>query len=420
MIYWAQFLHFYQPPTQSASILKKICEESYRPLIKVFEEHPHARASININAVLTEMLADCGHQDIIDGLRRLADQGQFEFTGSGMYHPILPLIPREDISRQINLNAQTNQRYLGKVYQPLGFFPPEMGYSPDILPAITQSGYKWVILSGVACPVEWPMDIIHEVHYGGKTVKVLFRDDILSNRISFRDFGAKEFIEHLRNWGHGRENTYVVTAMDAETYGHHIQEWETIFLSRVFRELKNNGNQTEAVTNGLSSGAVGEIKIVTISELCELMPVGRIIAPKTSSWSTTADDLKAGNPFPLWQDKNNEVHRLQWEHLNICIELVNNAERYADNDESRNFAAHARRLLDRAEYSCQMWWASKRPMWDVNLIHLGMLAQLRVILNAYRAIYRSGAEEKTKRDFYYRTVAARDIRNKLEDRLLMQ
>jgi hypothetical protein len=67
-----------------------------------------------------------------------------------------------------------------------------------------------------------------------------------------------------------------------------------------------------------------------------------------------------------------------------------------------------------------MWWASNRPMWDINLIHMGLLDQLRTVVNAYRAINKSGVDEETKREFYYRTVAARDIRNKLEDRLFVQ
>jgi len=30
-----------------------------------------------------------------------------------------------------------------------------------------------------------------------------------------------------------------------------------------------------------------------------------------------------------------------------------------------------------------MWWASNRPMWDINLIHMGLLDQLRTVVNAY-------------------------------------
>jgi alpha-amylase/alpha-mannosidase (GH57 family) len=431
MIYWAQLLHFYQPPTQVPSMLKKICDESYRPLLRVFEEYPNARVTINFNGVLTDMLIDCGHKDVIEGLRSLAENGQLEFTGTGKYHPILPLIPKEEVKRQIDLNTQTNRRFFGNAYTPQGFFPPEMCYSQGILQPIIKSGYRWIILSGIACPADWPLDIIYRAECDRQEIAVFFRDDVLSNRISFQDLEAKEFVAHLEEWQGKRENIYVVTAMDAETYGHHIQGWERTFLARVYEELEppteplEEAKQAKALAGQhaallTNNEAAAKIQMVTVSQLIDLFPQGQTIEPKPSSWSTTADDMKAGNYYPLWQDKKNEVHRLQWEHLGICIELVNKALECADNEESRHSATIARGLLDRAEHSCQMWWASNRPMWDINLIHMGLLDQLRTVVNAYRAINKSGVSEETKREYYYRTVAARNIRNKLEDRLFVQ
>jgi alpha-amylase/alpha-mannosidase (GH57 family) len=431
MIYWAQLLHFYQPPTQVPSMLNRICNESYRPLLNVFQEYPNARVTVNFNGVLTDMLMDCGHQDIIEGYRDLADRGQIEFTGTGKYHPILPLLPKEEVTRQITLNIQTNRRFFGKAYAPQGFFPPEMCYGRDILPPIIKSGCRWIILSGIACPAEWPLDIIYGVKYEGQDVAVFFRDDVLSNRISFQELNANEFIAHLNGWQGRRDNIYVVTAMDAETYGHHIQDWETTFLAKVYEELEQPAQPLEEVKQAkvladqhatlLTNNEVAtKIRMVTISQLLDLFPGGQTIEARPSSWSTTADDIKAGNYYPLWQDNENEVHRLQWEHLSICIEMVNEALQCADNEESRHSATIARGLLDRAEHSCQMWWASNRPMWDINLIHMGLLDQLRTVVNAYRAINKSGASEETKREYYYRTVAARNIRNKLEDRLFVQ
>jgi alpha-amylase/alpha-mannosidase (GH57 family) len=431
MIYWAQLLHFYQPPTQVPSVLKRICNESYRPLLQVFEEYPNAQVTINFNGVLTDMLIDCGHKDIIDGLRSLAENGQLEFTGTGKYHPILPLIPKEEVKRQIDLNTQANRRSFGRAYEPQGFFAPEMCYSQDILQPITKSGYRWIILSGIACLAEWPLDIIYRVECDGQEIAVFFRDDVLSNRISFQELKAQEFITHLEEWQGKRENIYVVTAMDAETYGHHIQDWERTFLARVYEELESSAEPLEEVKQAkalagqhtallTNNEAATKIQMVTISQLLDLFPRGQRIEPRPSSWSTTVDDMKAANYYPLWQDQKNEVHRLQWEHLSICIELVNKALECADNEESCHSAAIARGLLDRAEHSCQMWWASNRPMWDINLIHMGMLDQLRTVVNAYRAINKSGASEETRREYYYRTVAARNLRNKLEDRLFVQ
>ncbi len=161
MIYWAPLLHFYQPPLQLHSVLKKVCEESYLPLIEVFRQYPTAKATVNICGVLTEMLWEHCFNHVIEGLAELAQNGQIEFTGSAKYHPILPLIPKSEMHRQIARNHATNRHFFGDLFDPVGFFPPEMGYSKDIVDPLLESRHQWVIVTGEACPVPWPTDVIH-------------------------------------------------------------------------------------------------------------------------------------------------------------------------------------------------------------------------------------------------------------------
>ena len=376
------------------------------------------------------MLRDCGHRDIIDGLKQLADSSQIELTGTGKYHPILPLIPPEEVKRQIELNQKTNSFFFGDAYKPSGFFPPEMAYSRDILPAVIGTRHRWIILSGVACPADWPVDTVYQVEHEGKKAAVFFRDNLLSNKISFHELGPHDFLEHLKGLQGDRGNIYVVTAMDAETYGHHIQDWEELFLAEVYEELQVRSEtyahiQQQKVlatqhTSLLQDAETSQqVQTVTISGLLDIFPSTEVVDPKPSSWSTTAEDIEAENPYPLWQDKNNEIHHLQWQHMEVCTEICLKAVQVADNDESKHFAGVARGLLDRAFYSCQFWWASHKPMWDINIIHMGIDNQHRVIVNAYRAINKSGAEGEVKSELYHKLVAARDLRNKIVDRLFI-
>ena len=431
MLYWAQLLHSYQPPTQLHGVLAKVYEESYLPLLEVFEKHPHAKVTVNINASLTELLAQHGYWRFIEGLRNLAERGQIEFTGSGKYHPILPLIPHREMERQISQNRKANRYFFGPSYRPQGFFPPEMCYSRDIVEPIASTGHRWIILSGVACPVQWPLDVIHEIASDDDRLAVFFRDDILSNKIAFQTLGPQGFLDHLEKSRRGREDTYIITAMDSETFGHHLRDWETLFLAEVYEELVPRRESYDHIqqTKELAAEHRGlleavavsrEVQMVTVSELLDLFPTGQTVEPKASSWSTTDGDIAAGNPYPLWLDKDNEMHRLQWEHTNLCIELVHRAKERANNDETRRYADIARGLLDRALHSDQFWWASRRPMWDVNLIHRGLLQQSEVLVNAYKAINASGASQDEKREYYYRVVVARDLRDKIVDKLFLQ
>ncbi|MEA1958095.1 MAG: hypothetical protein U9N44_00250 [Chloroflexota bacterium] len=449
MIYWAPLLHFYQPPTQLHWVLRKVCDESYRPLVQLFSDLPYAKATININAVLTEMLYDHGFNDVIMGLRELAKRGQVEFTGSGKYHPILPLIPRAEMERQISQNAKSNKRLFGKVYEPKVFFPPEMCYSNDILKPVIDSGHQWIILSGIACPVEWPVNVIHDIETDGSKLAVFFRDNILSNKISFQDIDANGFIEHLKQaqrYQRGSGDIYVVTAMDAETFGHHIQDWEKLFLAEVYQSLEPDMAEMEKAEEGdqLSIGSpagppqarilakqhgsllqspevaeVKEIQAVTISELLDVFPRGQTIEPKASSWSTENSDIEAGNPYPLWKASHNILHQHQWEHLDIAMDMVYKAIAEAKTDAIKEYADIARALLDQALHSCQFWWASRRPMWDINLIYNGLIQQRQVILNAYKAISLSDCSAEDKKEYYYKVVAARDLSNKIVDKIFM-
>jgi len=466
-------------------VLGKICNESYRPLLDVLRRNPHVRATLNVSGVLLDMLDNQGHRDIILNLQSLGGKGNVEFTGSGKYHPILPLLPPAERKRQIELNVAAGTHFLSKPYEPKGFFPPEMCYSSDILPEVIAAGHQWIILSGIACPGQCPIDKIYHVESGKKRISVFFRDDVLSNQIKFKQTSARDFLEQLKQMRGSRENIYVITAMDAETFGHQVQNWENLFLGAIYEQLNPArdtrdkieqkrieytkeepaticpvcgtrfllvfsgklppvGNVTcpncqadlivdfkDTVTK--ETGKTGkspkdapdreqspqEVRMVTISELMQLFPPGEAVVPRASSWSTSAEDILAGNPFPLWRDKDNEVHHLQWEHLDLCIEIVNKAQECADTDECRSLGGIARGLLDMAEYSCHFWWASHRPMWEINLIQLGLIDQWRAIVNAYRAINKSGANAETKSSYYHKVVTARDIRNKIVDRLFI-
>ncbi len=145
-MYWSNSLHIYQPPTQTEEIVRKVTEESYRTLVHVLKEAPGGRITLNINAVLTEQLAEYGLHDIIQGLRELAQRGQIEFTGSAMYHPILPLIARDEVVRHIELKTKVNKPYFGEIYNPTGFFPPEMCYSYEVANTVAGLGFRWMIV----------------------------------------------------------------------------------------------------------------------------------------------------------------------------------------------------------------------------------------------------------------------------------
>lgn len=410
-------LHFYQPPGQLPEILARVVEESYRPLIRVFRSCENARASVNINGVLTEMLHDHGYQDVIEGLTDLAAIGRVEFTSSAKYHVILPLATPAEAERQIALNDETNTRLFGPAYRPRGFFPPEMAWDPALAPIVAAAGLDWVILSGIADPEEWALAQVYRERADGRNLSLLFRDDILSNKIAFRTTDARAFLGDLAALGSPAEDRYVVLAMDAETFGHHIRGWEREFLKALYDLLAAQ----EEPAGSRSARARppthhGLIVPAMLSDLVDRFPAGPVVVPRASSWSTTREDLDVNVPFPLWRHRSNELHRLLWRHLDQAMALYRTAERYAGEYGGSDLAT-ARAFADIAQHSDQFWWASRRPHWSPNMVHRGLNMQRELILNAVRAINQSDAPEEVRRETQDRVAVARDVADRITDRL---
>lgn len=369
-MYWSNFFHIYQPPTQTEVIVRKVTDESYRTLIRVLKEAPGGKITLNISAVLTEQLARYGLDDVIQGLRELAERGQIEFTGSAMYHPILPLIPKDEVIRQISLNNEINQRYFGEVYQPAGFFPPEMCYSYEVAQTVAELGFRWIIVDEISFngrigSVKY--DRFYKLEGLGDFL-VFFKERPFSAGITYGTYpSAEPFLAALG--GRLEEHTYLLTGTDGEVYGHHRPGQEKL-LSEVFAQ---ETPQT-----------------CTISELTQHFNQVDVVSPVASSWSTWEDEMAQGVPYPQWQYPGHELHKLQWQLTDFVLHTVKGAPA-----ESPGFP-EARRLLDEGLHSCQYWWASCRPWWSVEMVEWGARKLYHAVESLGDAIDKKQKEEASR------------------------
>jgi len=343
-MFWSNFIHIYQPPTQTFEIVEKVTNESYRTIVKILQKHNNAKITLNINACLTEQLAKYGFYDVIGGLKELAQDKRIEFTGSAKYHPILPLIPEEEVKRQIELNTETNAKYFGDSYMPTGFFPPEMCYSENVAKIVKEQGFKWIIIDEIGFNGRLRQVQNNKIHRikGLEDFFVFFKERDFSAGLTYGKYpGYSEFVAGIQDL---TENYYLLTGTDGEIYGHHRPGQERLL--------------SETYENGL-------IPTCTISELFENYPEIKEVTPLSSSWSTWEKEMQDGIPFPQWNYPGNIIHKLQWELANLAINLVKSI-----NNTSESYKI-ARDLLDKGLHSCQWWWASSRPWWDTEMIKKG-------------------------------------------------
>lgn len=371
-MYWINFLHIYQPTSQSKEIFKKVVNESYRPLFKGLLKIPNVKINLNINSTLTEVLAKEGYNDVIKDIKKLAETKRLEFTGSAKYHALLPFLKEEEIIRQVKKNDKDNRKYFGRAYNPVCFFPPEMAYSSSIAKTIYNLGYKMILLDDISYnggKNYSPKDKLFTIKGSGGLIAA-FRERRVSNAIMSAVVRNKEeFLSLLRN--ELKENIYLCTAMDGETFGHHRPGLEK-FLFEIVKSKKPEQ--------------------IFLSQIPKYFQVKGEVNPIKSTWASAQEDIEKGVQFYSWKDPRNKVHHLQWKFLNYLLKM----------SKTKKLNAKIQDKLDAAMASDQFFWASGEPWWSLEMIEKGalaMLESLKSLPSVTKAQIQKGQE-------YYREIIA--------------
>jgi alpha-amylase/alpha-mannosidase (GH57 family) len=152
-----------------------------------------ARVHLSVSGTLLETLTDPEFQQRVYGivdcgstLWHFQNQDLFEILGTGYYHPVLPLIPEAD-------RAEHLRRWLGIArhvfWRPRfqGFWPPEMGFSMELIPLLRAFGYRYVLVDSEhvepVTSMSW-QELRYRPHiarYGSDEIVVVVRDRDLSN-----------------------------------------------------------------------------------------------------------------------------------------------------------------------------------------------------------------------------------------------
>jgi len=196
----ALVLNLHQPPDNLRNLLndgnweaKEILYALDRIPRSLWGSEDVARVHLSLSGTLLETLNDPGFQQRVYGvvdcgsmLWHFQNQGLFEILGTGFYHPVLPLIPEADRHRQL-------QRWLGIASHILwrprfqGFWPPEMGFSMELIPLLRSFDYRYVLVDSEhvepVTPMSW-QELRYRPHiarHGEDEIVVIVRDRDLSN-----------------------------------------------------------------------------------------------------------------------------------------------------------------------------------------------------------------------------------------------
>ncbi len=189
-------LHMHQPPGN----LKLLIEENpweAEQIIRCYERAVRyadtykdiAHLHVGFSGILLEQFLD---PQIVDAYRHIIDipamlelyrnTPNVELIGMGYYHPIFPLIPQPDWEDHLLMGRQIMQQVFGRA--PNGFWPPEMAFTMEMIPALVKAGYEYVVVDSVHVqPEDGARDIYrpYQACHDGSCITVIPRDRDLSN-----------------------------------------------------------------------------------------------------------------------------------------------------------------------------------------------------------------------------------------------
>lgn len=152
-----------------------------------------ARLHLMFSGTLLKQLEDPAisetFADVIDVgamLQRYREAHYIEFLGTGLYHPVFPLIPEADWDSQAGWWIGLGKKMLGREWFP-GFCPPEIAFKQEMIPMLKRMGYRYVLVDCMYIKPKREMSWQemryrpHVARHGGEEIVVVPLDRELSN-----------------------------------------------------------------------------------------------------------------------------------------------------------------------------------------------------------------------------------------------
>ena len=212
--------------------------------------------------------------------REVAATGRVELSTSPLYHPILPLVCDSDVHRrshpdtampaklfarpgdaaeQLRRARALHRQVFGA--DPQGAWPSEGSLSDQVVDLLYEEQFAWtatdqdILAASLPVPLSPPaLYRPYEIGEDGRTLRCLFRDHDLSDRIGFvyqswdADAAARDFIARVRDAGHrfsgapgvmnDGEDATITVILDGENAWEHYPGGGRPFLRALYGQLE--------------------------------------------------------------------------------------------------------------------------------------------------------------------------------------
>ena len=361
-IEFALVLTLHQPPGNLEQLLdtqeteaKEILWAIDRIPRSLWQYEDLGRVHLSLSGTLLETLANPDFQHRVYGivdcgslLWYLQNTRIIEVLGTGYYHPVLPLIRPPDREEHLH-RWRTIAGYLLARDHLRGFWPPELGFSMDLVPALCRHRYRYVIVDSehvaALTPMRWE-ELRYRPHlaqFGGEQIVVVVRDRDLSNALE-SGMDPDWFISEVKaRTQYCDFPPLVTTATNGENGG-----W--------FRNTTPGSNFWSGFHSGLMekvrAGRAGGIRPTFISDYLERHGPHGWVTVESGAWNP-------GSGFVQWTGSPAQQQALT--RVGELSEAVHAARRNAiaigaGNPDLYRRLEDALTLVLRAEASCNFFW----------------------------------------------------------------
>ena len=292
-------------------------------------------------------IADCGSL-----LWYLQNTKIIQILGTGYYHPVLPLTPRDDCDEQLGRWQGIAQHLFARTSFP-GFWPPEMGFCMELIPALKRHGYRYVLVDSEHVEPVTPMgwDELryrpHVARFGDDEIIVVVRDRELSDaQESGMDAGwfINEVSQRTKHCGFP---PLVTTCTDGENGGwFRNASAEANFWHVFYRDLLQRARDNQS----------GGIRPCFIDDYLDRNGTYGEVTVRPGAWNTGWHD---GSGFTQWVSSPAQQEALT--RVDEMSQAIHAARREAIGTSVRDPDVY--RLLEeahwrvlRAETSCNFFW----------------------------------------------------------------
>ncbi len=363
-IHHALVLNLHQPPLNLEHLLdnetweaKEILYALDRIPRSLWKHEDLGRVHLSLSGTLLETLASPEFQSRVYGivdcgsmLWHMQNRQLIRVLGTAYYHPVLPLIPYKDWPDHLTRWKSLASTVFARHNFP-GFWPPEMGFSMELIPLLVERGYQYVIVdSEHVKPVDdmsW-QEIRYRPHiarFEDSEIIVVVRDRELSDaQESGMDYAwfSKELHERTR-WC--EFEPLITTATDGDNGG-----W--------FRNTNSHSNFWGAFYDEyMESARSGKdnIRPTFIEDYIEKHGVGGEVTVETGAWNT---GWHHGKDFIQWTGSEMQKEAIQRirDTSNAFHELAAKCAKKHVSEELGQTLEQAYWLLLRAQTSCNIYW----------------------------------------------------------------